>query len=164
MFFARISLIATLVCFLLIIITVQYVLVSSVLVFISYSGTFIQPVLIILLPIELMICLGALEESCNYQQNIDFYLAIFRRKIFNFVLYSSAFLLNPLLLYVYTESYNNSFRIWGAIRCFPFINLPIYIKLIRKHFDIQNEISINNLIILFFTGRLLKTIVNKNLK
>jgi hypothetical protein len=46
--------------------------------------------------------------------------------------YFSMGLVNPILLYLYTKSFNDPIRALGILKCYPIINIIIYKKLIGK--------------------------------
>lgn len=163
MFFSRIYLIMAIALFLSIIVNILYVLLSIVLVLLCYSGLFAQPVLIFLIPFLLLTCMFNLIYACDYDNNVEFFLNLFKKNSFNYLLYASAYLLNPLLLFVYSRSYNNCIRVWGILRCFPIINIILYRKLIKDIRNADTVISNKRLILLYLKGKLLLSIVNKNL-
>jgi hypothetical protein len=102
--------------------------------------------------------------ACDYDKNVSFFMNFFRKNSFDFLLYSSFGLLNTLLLYVYTKSYDCFVRVWGFLRCLPIINLFIYRKLIRNNGNVLKEIPFLKLVLFYLKGKLLFIIVNENSK
>jgi hypothetical protein len=163
MFLSRLSLTITITSFSSVVINVIYVVVSLILVLLGYKSILAQPVLIFLIPLLLLTCMLSLLYACDYNENVEFFMGLFKKKSYDYLLYASAYLINPLLLYVYTKSYNSFIRIWGVLRCFPIINIFLYRKLIKDAGNLYSEIPNKKLIVLYLKGRLLLSIANKNL-
>lgn len=160
--FKRLPLILSIICFLIMVVNV---VVSSIIIISPITCKLAQPILIVLLPLELLFTMGYLRYACNYEDNVKFILGILKRKrLYIFLLYCSAYLINPLLLFVYTKSYNPIIQPWGLIRCLPILNIFLYFKLIADDSTKNRLITYRQYISLYLKGKLLISIVNKDFK
>jgi hypothetical protein len=159
---SKLLLLLSKVLFLSIILIVYYVLFSLIFGKIIHPTIFNYPELIALLPVMFLVNMYNLFYVCDYESNVNYIVGIVNKKSFNFLLYSSVCLLNPLILFVYTKSYNCFFRPWGIIRCFPIINIMLYKRLVNNEVLKSNKtISANKLILLYIKGKLLYAIITK---
>jgi len=67
-------------------------------------------------------------------------------------------LINPMLLYLHTKSYSHPVRIFGILRCFPIVNIFMYLKLIKRFKEKGYE---NNFVNQYFKGTLILTIIRE---
>jgi len=161
MLFSRLSLMIVIMFFALLVINVIYVLASVVLLLFGCLSALLQPVMIVLIPLELFTCMFSLLYACDYNDNVEKFVWFSKGKAYYVFLYASGFLLNTLMLYVYTKSYNNYVRLWGILRCFPFVNVFLYRKLVKRNVEIYKEMSNWELILLYAKGRLLSSLMSE---
>lgn len=164
MLHSRFLLVVTLLLFFLIVANVFYVLLSFILMVLNFNSLFIQPVLIVLIPLLLIFCMLSMFFSCDYERNVNFFMGVFKHEMFDLFLYGSAYMLNPLLLFVYTKSYKQFVRIWGIVRCLPIVNIYLYWKIIKLNNNFINRMTNSTILVLYLKGKLLFTIVNQRMK
>lgn len=157
---ARISLFLTILIFIVLCLNVLYFCLSLCLWGLSIDTKVFHPVVGALIPIVLLINMISLLHTCDYKDNIILFHKLIVNEKIKLAIYASMGLINPMLLYMHTRSFNNPIRIFGILRCFPILNFFIYHKLIKK--IKQKGYSRNNIITLYFKGLLIVNIIRED--
>lgn len=154
---ARITLILTIVCFFILCFNVLYLFIS-VLAWVLNIGTEIfYPAVGALIPIVFLINMSQLSNAC-YEDNIVFYYKLTKDDKIKIAIYASMGLINPMLLYLHTKSYDHFASIFGILRCFPIVNIFMYLRLIKR---LKQKGYENNFVNLYFKGTLILTIIRE---
>ncbi|HLO89583.1 MAG TPA: hypothetical protein VK172_00325 [Lentimicrobium sp.] len=155
---ARISLILTIAVFFILVFNVTYLILSILVWSFNIKSEIFYPVIGALIPIVLLINMIILLHACDYKENLIFYYSLTKNDKIKIAIYASLGLLNTMLLYLHTKSYNHPVRILGIIQCFPLINILVYKRLINSLKQNGNE---NNFVHQYFKGSLILTIIRK---
>ena len=155
---ARIALILTIAIFIVLCLNVLYLCLSVLVWVLNINTSFFQPVIGALLPIILVINMISLLHACDYDSNLSFYYRLTANEKIKIAIYASMGLINPMLLYLHTKSYSHPVRIFGILRCFPIVNIFMYLKLIKRLKEKGYE---NNFVNQYFKGTLILTIIRE---
>lgn len=161
MIIARTGLILTIVSFIALCINVICFYISLFVYFFNIESNIFHPVIGVCIPIILYINMGTTMYACDYKENIEFYYRQAKNKNINIAVYASMGFINPLFLYIHTKSFNFFNQELGILRCFPIINIFMYLKLIRKY-----KLLIpfrKKLIVQYFKGMLIINLIRKEI-
>ncbi len=155
---ARISLILTIVVFFILCLNVLYLCLSLIVWGINIKTEIFHPVLGVLIPIVLLINMIGLLHACDYEDNLAFYYKLIQNDKIKTAIYASMGLINSMLLYLHTKSYNHPVRIFGILRCFPVVNIFMYLRLIKR---LKQKGYENNFVNQYFKGTLILTLIRE---
>ncbi len=129
---AHLSLFLTILLFVGLCLNVLYFFVSLFFWVLSINTNIFHPVIGAVIPIMLLINMISLLYSCDHRDNITVFYSFAKSNKIKLAIYASIGLINPMLLYLYTESFNTPIRIFGILKCFPVFNIFLYTRLARK--------------------------------
>lgn len=156
---ARIALTLTVVVFIILCLNVLYLYLSLLAWGLNIKTEIFYPVVGVLIPIVLLINMINLLHACDYEDNIDFFYKLTTSNKIKIAIYASMGLINPMLLYLHTKSYNHPVRIFGILRCFPIVNIFMYLRLIKK-LKLNGYLE-DNFLAQYFRGILILTLIRE---
>ena len=156
---AQITLFITIIIFIVLCLNILYLCLSLCVYGLNIDTKIFHPVIGTLIPIVLLINMMCLLHACDYEDNLVFYYKLTASDNIKIAIYASMGLINPMLLYLHSKSFNHSIRIFGILRCFPFVNIFMYMKLIKNLK--QKEYSFKEILSQYFKGILILSIIRK---
>jgi len=157
---ARIAIMLTIIIFIALCLNILYLCISIFVWGLNIDTEIFHPVVGVLIPIILLINMIVLFHSCYHEENTDFYYGLTRTNKIKVAIYASMGLINPMLLYIHTKSFNTPIMIFGVLRCFPIINIFMYLKLIKRLK--QRGYSRNNFFVEYLKGMLILNIIRED--
>lgn len=154
----RISLILTIVFFVVLCFNVLYLCFSLLVWGLNIETDMFYPVVGAFIPIVLLINMISLLHACDYEDNLVFYDELTKDDKIKIAIYASMGLINAMLLYLHTKSYSHPVRIFGILRCFPIVNIFMYLKLVKR---LKQKGYENNFVNQYFKGTLILTIIRE---
>jgi len=156
---ARISLSLTILIFIALCINALYFCLALFTWGINIGADYFHPIIGALIPIVLLINMISLLHTCDYENNLVFFYRLTKNNKIKMAIYASMGLINPMLLYIHTKSYNCPIRIFGILRCFPIVNIFMYLKLIRS---LKKKVYPEHYLInQYFKGMLILTLIKE---
>lgn len=155
---ARIALILTIVIFIILCFNVLYLCLSVLTWGLNIETEIFYPVVGALIPIVLLTNMMSLLYACDYEENLVFYYKLIEDDRIKIAIYASMGLINPMLLYLHTMSYNYFIRMFGILRCFPIVNIFMYLRLIKR---LKQKGYESNFVNQYFKGTLILTLIRE---
>ena len=157
---AGISRIITIVLFVILCLNVLYFWLSILVWALNIKTAIFYPAVGTLIPIVFLANMGNLFDTCHYEENPDFYYKLIKNDKIKIAIYLSMGLINPMLLYLHTKSYNRFVRLFWLLSCLPVVNIFMYLKLVKK---LKQKGYENNFVKLYFKGMLILTIIREEI-
>ena len=155
---AFITLFFTIAIFLLLCLNVMHFILSLCLYLLNIETGIFHPVIGALIPIIFLIDMMSLLYTSDYQKNLNYFDKLTKNDKIKIAIYASLGLINPMLLYLHTKSYNHPIRIFGILRCFPVVNVFMYLRLIKR---LKRKGYENIFVNQYFKGTLVLTLIRE---
>ncbi len=111
----------------------------------------LNPIIGVVIPFALFCLLESLLFACNSDGVVEFFKRLIGKANYLILKILTLGLINTVVLYVYSSSYDNNIRLWGMIRCLPIVNVFYYIRLLKS---VKSKEDTSDYIIMYLKGDL----------